>query len=117
MEGILFCCLFDDAEIRAWEVLGGAPMRICFCDICNLHGRRRAEYILCSIIQGRYNTYNVQDIKKQFEEEGLDRFISEGELGAYISEVCRNQIVLFTRLASRCAEEGVDPKVPIAYEI
>ena len=108
----------NDAAIRAWEFPTGiAPMRRCSCDMCNLHGRRRTEYLLCSITQGRHDTYNLQDMQKHFEAEGLDRFVPEGQLRTYISEACRNKTVLLSRPAPDRLEEAVDPKVPIGIEI
>ena len=46
-----------DDKIREWAFPTGiAPMRRCSCDVCNLHGRRRTEYLLCSITPGRHDT-------------------------------------------------------------
>ena len=106
----------NDDKIRAWEVPGVSPMRLCSCETCNLHGRRRAEYILCSITKGRSNTYDVKTVAKRFEKERLNQFLPEGQLEAYISEACRNKTVLLSRPASSRVEETVDPKVPIGYE-
>ena len=93
-----------------------APLRPCRCTTCSLHGRRRAEYTLCSITKGRYWAYDVKAIAHLFENEGLVKHFLEGELTTYISEACRNKTVLLTRPASRRVEASIDPKVPFIFE-
>ena len=108
----------DDEKIRGWEFQTGiAPMRHCSCDMCNLHGRRRTEYLLCSITQGRHNSYDVTALRKLFEKEGLDRFLPEDELEIRIVEATRNKTVLLSRPESDRLEEAIDPKVPIGEEV
>ena len=87
-----------DNAIRAWEFPTGiAPMRRCSCNVCMLHGRRRAEYLMCSITQGRHNTYDVKKLLRLFEREGLDRFVPDGELESRIVEATRNKSVFLSR--------------------
>ena len=69
-----------DNDIRNWQVPGKAPMRACYCDTCMLHRPRRAEFLLCSVTQGRHDTYDIDKIFKQFTTKEDMEELDEGRV-------------------------------------
>ena len=104
-----------DDEIRNWQKPGKAPMRNCGCDSCILHRKRRAEYILCSITHGRFDSYEIDKVYKQLrEKENMDEIYGWDGLRDRIVQACRHKTVFIGRSLSRRVEDCIDPKLPIA---
>ena len=94
---------------------GKAPMRACYCDTCMLHRTRRAEFLLCSVTQGRHDTYDIDKIFKQFiKKEDMEELYGWDKLRDRIIQACRHKTMFLGRPMSRRVEDCIDPKLPFA---